>query len=247
MFSLINGLCKSCITVESTERMQNVKVETVNNEIPQNTTTIKSKPIDENQLFLNATNEVEDESLKDIALWSKCMALSDGDNNKAKYMYIRERVDNLKQENINSTELNNNITVEDENVPSTVINEDIKETKTEQPVDPITTNHHYSNVNNDDSFFKKFTNGDFGLAKTYWGFGFLVSIIFRTVFEAVEDREVLIIGILIHFFYTICLIKGIWLASDKYEGPKIWAILAKLSCIGGMISAFALLLLLMNL
>ena len=46
------------------------------------------------ELYLKATNEVEGDS-KDPALWAKAMALTDGDQDKAKYQYIKLRVKQL--------------------------------------------------------------------------------------------------------------------------------------------------------
>ena len=46
------------------------------------------------ELYLKATNEVEGAS-KDPALWAKAMALADGDQDKAKYQYIKLRVEQL--------------------------------------------------------------------------------------------------------------------------------------------------------
>jgi len=56
----------------------------------QRTTDIKHSVTDEN-MYLEATQEVEGEQ-KDPALWAKCMAICDGDPEKAKYEYIRTRV-----------------------------------------------------------------------------------------------------------------------------------------------------------
>jgi hypothetical protein len=48
--------------------------------------------INEDELYLQATKEV-DEGNQEQALWAKCMALCEGDENKAKYKYIKERVE----------------------------------------------------------------------------------------------------------------------------------------------------------
>ncbi|SDW96693.1 sodium/calcium exchanger protein [Thiocapsa roseopersicina] len=46
------------------------------------------------KLYLEATNEIEGEN-KDPALWAKVMALAEGDQGKAKYQYIKLRVEQL--------------------------------------------------------------------------------------------------------------------------------------------------------
>lgn len=58
-----------------------------------------SNVINEDNLYLQATQEV-DENNQDKALWAKCMALCEGDESKAKYKYIIDRVDRLRHEKI---------------------------------------------------------------------------------------------------------------------------------------------------
>lgn len=63
------------------------------------------------KFYLQATEEV-DEGKQDKALWAKCMALCEGDESKAKYMYIKYRVDISNSMNILKIEdlKNNEIT-----------------------------------------------------------------------------------------------------------------------------------------
>ena len=42
--------------------------------------------------------------------------------------------------------------------------------------------------------------------------------------------------------FQIYTVVGIWRSSDRYKGPKFWAILAKIMIIIGIISNFASLL-----
>ena len=77
-------------------------------------------------------------------------------------------------------------------------------------------------------FFVKLANGDFGLAKTFWLYGILVSIVVKLISEAVTSIGGLVILILAFMAYNIPLLMGIWRAANKYHGPKIWAVLAKI-------------------
>jgi hypothetical protein len=52
---------------------------------------------DEN-LYLSATNEFESDD-RDPALWAKCMSLCEGDEQRAKYKYIKERVTSIEKHN----------------------------------------------------------------------------------------------------------------------------------------------------
>jgi hypothetical protein len=56
--------------------------------------------MNDEELYLEATNEVESEN-KNQALWAKVMALSEGIQDKAKYRYIKLRVEQLTEERKN--------------------------------------------------------------------------------------------------------------------------------------------------
>ena len=60
-----------------------------------------SEVINEDELYLQATQEV-DEGNQDKALWARCMALCEGDEGKAKYKYIKERVEKIAKETMKS-------------------------------------------------------------------------------------------------------------------------------------------------
>ena len=84
-------------------------------------------------------------------------------------------------------------------------------------------------------FFGKLANGDFGLAKTYWFYGVLVGFIVSVVMKLIASIGLLVIVMLTHAAYGIPLIMGIWRAATKYEGSKIWAVLAKIAVVLGVI------------
>ena len=48
-------------------------------------------------LYLASTNEFDSDD-RDPALWAKCMSLCEGDEHKAKYKYIKERVSSMESE-----------------------------------------------------------------------------------------------------------------------------------------------------
>ena len=99
---------------------------------------------------------------------------------------------------------------------------------------------------NNKGFFKKLMDGDFGLAKTYWLYGFLVGVIFGVVAQvAIYISPILyLLVFLISIAYYIPLAIGIWRAANRYTGPKIWAILAKIAVILGVLNIIATLLIL---
>jgi hypothetical protein len=88
------------------------------------------------------------------------------------------------------------------------------------------------------NFFVKFWNGDLSLPMSYWGVGlglglvFGFSVGFFTILLGMSEDAMW--GFLIPFqIYTVV---GIWRSSDKYKGKKIWAALAKIAVIIGIIS-----------
>lgn len=88
------------------------------------------------------------------------------------------------------------------------------------------------------NFFVNFWNGDVSLPMSYWGVGIGIGILYGFTIGififSVGMSEDAIWGFLIPFqIYTVV---GIWRSSDKYKGPKFWAILAKIALVIGVIS-----------
>jgi hypothetical protein len=99
-----------------------------------------------------------------------------------------------------------------------------------------------TNNSTEKGFFGKLANGDFGLAKTYWLYGMLVSIVVTVISNLITSVGGLAILTLAHTAYSIPLIMGIWRASNTYQGSKVWVILAKVAVVLGVIMlAFGLL------
>ncbi len=93
----------------------------------------------------------------------------------------------------------------------------------------------FKNSNYEKGFLKKLRDGDYGLAKTYWLFGvgvsIIIGIIIQIIFAAMGRSGIVIafIIILISIIYTAFFqLPGLWRAAKKYQGPKIWAILAQI-------------------
>ncbi len=86
------------------------------------------------------------------------------------------------------------------------------------------------------SWYERFIAGDYGLAKTYWLFGVLVSIFIKVAFNLVQsDNGAFIISVLF-VAYLCALLVATWNAARKYKGLKIWAILAVLVVLSGLLS-----------
>ena len=80
---------------------------------------------------------------------------------------------------------------------------------------------------------KKLLAGDFGLVKTYWLFGFC-TVLFLFGISTLLPGRLLAVGGVITLLYVAFIFIGIWNASNKYSGPRIWAWLAKAAVISGI-------------
>ena len=94
---------------------------------------------------------------------------------------------------------------------------------------------------NKKNFFVRFWNGQLSLPMSYWGvgvgIGILFSILVVIIIVMLGMHDDAMWGFIIPFqIYTVV---GIWRSSDKYKGPKFWAILAKIAVVIGIISNFA--------
>ena len=85
-------------------------------------------------------------------------------------------------------------------------------------------------------FIKKLRDGDFGLAKTYWLFGVLAGIVANIIGGLIESLLILLIFTALQIVYMIFFYQGVWNAANKYEGKVIWAILAKIAVVIGVIT-----------
>lgn len=86
------------------------------------------------------------------------------------------------------------------------------------------------------TFIPALARGDFGLAKTYWLYGVLVSFVVQIIGEFITSTEPLVLVMGIYIIYMLPVLLGIWRAADVYPGPYVWAVLAKIWVVLGWIS-----------
>lgn len=90
------------------------------------------------------------------------------------------------------------------------------------------------------NFFVEFWNGDVSLVKSYW----LVGVVFGVLVGFASGMLVVIMGLNIDAVYGLLIpwyiysTVGIWRSSNKYKGPKHWAILAKVAVVIGILISF---------
>lgn len=83
---------------------------------------------------------------------------------------------------------------------------------------------------NERGFIRKLADGDLGLAKTYWFYGVAVGMVMTGIrnIAAVSPSAHQII-LIIQTAWVLPVILGTWRSANKYQGEKIWAILAKIA------------------
>lgn len=70
--------------------------------------------------------------------------------------------------------------------------------------------------------------GKAGLARTYWLYGVVAGFAWGVPFATVTPGSYLAMAVgALFVVYFIVLNVGIWRAASRYEGPKVWGILAK--------------------
>lgn len=92
----------------------------------------------------------------------------------------------------------------------------------------VTTN---INQHSTKGFIKKLIDGDFSLAKTYWLYGVVGSIVlnlFLLLPTMSGSMPLLVSAGLISIAYAIVVLTGIWNSASKYTGSMFWSVLAKI-------------------
>lgn len=86
-----------------------------------------------------------------------------------------------------------------------------------------------------EGFFTKLIQGDYSLASTFWLYGLLAFLVLSAI-GAFLVKEIgrsggfaICIGFgMFKLAYVICVYIGTWRAATKYQGPKAWAVIAKI-------------------
>src|SRR6185295_14137805 len=91
-------------------------------------------------------------------------------------------------------------------------------------------------------FWGKVVQGDFGLPQTYWLYWVAAGGIVNFIANFLTSAEAT--GILLFAFtvYAVPVILGVWRAANKYQGPVVWAVLARMSLAMGVVGLVLVLL-----
>lgn len=91
---------------------------------------------------------------------------------------------------------------------------------------------------NERGFIEKFMAGDFGLAKTFWLFAFLPNFVLSPIVRVLPLGAGMVLAVILTPYLIFAMI-AIWRAAAKYEGKKIWPILAKVWIVLSIVSELA--------
>jgi hypothetical protein len=84
-------------------------------------------------------------------------------------------------------------------------------------------------------FLAKIASGYFGLAKTFWVYGFMVRVVASVLLNIITSTTGFVMFFIVYSVYETLVLMGIWNASDNYKGLAIWAVLAKVTVVLGAI------------
>ena len=157
--------------------------------------------IDDNQFYLDAVTEFEGKN-RDKALWAKCITLAEGDEEKAKYQYLKESVGKFKSKSADDKRAEINATLEGK---------------------IFITNLKEGNYGLFKTYWVYYVLVEFVLT--------LIMRVITQILGADNYSLGFIISSVIFFtfifVYKIFAWVGIWRASNRYTGAVAWAILAK--------------------
>ncbi len=82
------------------------------------------------------------------------------------------------------------------------------------------------------AYLRRLWDGDVPLPEAYWIWGVGVGLLFIVLADVAEHRPLLLAALgLLAIVVGIVAWVAIWRSAEKYAGPRIWAVLAKLSVV----------------
>jgi len=75
----------------------------------------------------------------------------------------------------------------------------------------------------------KLSNGEFGLAKTFWLFGYIPMMLLTFISLSITNAGIATILRVLTVVLIVMVLMGISNIAKKYEGKKVWIVLAQIS------------------
>lgn len=94
-------------------------------------------------------------------------------------------------------------------------------------------------IDPNEGFVANLFDGNYGLPKTYWAYGVLVNLVLGVVVGLVisisQSRAVAVLCVAAIGAYQVLITIAIWNAAAKYPGSKVWAVLARIGAVLGVL------------
>jgi hypothetical protein len=87
-----------------------------------------------------------------------------------------------------------------------------------------------------DGILGRLWRGEIPLATAYWGWGVagnFVGIVVLTLAEAIAPAVLLALLIVLHLAFSVVICVAIWRSAGRYDGPHVWASLARFAIVFG--------------
>lgn len=184
----------------------------------------------EEDFYAQAMQEIEAGNCR-LGLWAKAFAEAEGNEAKAKALYLKLRV---------QAEFQKEAAMNREQSAQGTNSDQRQFSPPEQPLFARDGHGPGAHPSTPKVFLNKLKSGDYGLAKTYWLFGVLTNSIaglFVKVLVPVAPNLGALL-ILVCVAYNVIAMIGVWRAADSYKGEPLWAILAKIAVLGGSVLNF---------
>jgi hypothetical protein len=171
-------------------------------------------------LYLQATQEV-DEDRAEPALWAKALTLCEGNIQNARYMYIKLRVEQLSAFHAQTT------------LPF-VSQVAIAQVASDPKEGGYALEEKMDAEDIRKGVFLKLIDGDYGLAKTFWLFGFVPDFFTYPIAGFANQNNAdshiapwyFTILSLLYLAYRFIVLIGTWRAAKKYNKNNILRIIA---------------------
>jgi uncharacterized membrane protein len=169
--------------------------------------------IDDNQFYLDAVTEFEGKN-RDKALWAKCITLAEGDEEKAKYQYLKESVGKFKSKSADDKRAEINATLEGKF---------------------FITNLKEGNYGLFKIYWIYYILVEFVLTLTLF--------VTTEILGNDNFKQGVAIVAFVFFTYLVVYKRfawvGIWRASNRYKGNELWTNLAKVAVVLSVLTTIA--------
>jgi hypothetical protein len=197
----------------------------------------------EEALYKRVLDEVEAGVMRK-GIFAKALADCLGDEKKAHSLYIKYRVQSLADEKKYEAK---HIAYEKKQA----VEQEKIESKKKEERDKKLAEEQFQKDNSNKGFIKKLKNGYYGLATTFWIFGvigipflYFLALISPILFSLAAIIDLAsIIGLLtclIAMSYGLTVLIGVRRAAKRYDGLRLWSILANLIAIFALVSIIPL-------